>query len=184
MGHRPDLALRRAKYQRWLTTKTVNRRPGLMTRSQLLTGFVAMAACAAVILSAAFSATPTVHAGQAPYPASAQDIPITNHDRVYAAEQYSNTVSVTDPSTNTLLGEIALGEPAPGYFSPLYNGQVLVHGLGFSPDNKTLVVVSIGSNAATFIDTATNTIKHTTYVCRTVTPRGILHTRRQRGLGD
>jgi YVTN family beta-propeller protein len=137
-----------------------------MPRSQLLTGFVAMAACAAVIVSAVFSATPTVRAGQAPYPASAPDIPITNHDRVYAAEQYSNTVSVTDPSTNTLLGEIALGEPAPGYFSPLYIGQVLVHGMGFSPDNKTLVVVSIGSNSATFIDTATNAVKHTTYVGR------------------
>ena len=137
-----------------------------MTRSQLLTGLLAIAASAAVILSATFSATPTVHAGQAPYPASAPDIPITNHDRVYAAEQYSNTVSVTDPSTNTLLGEIALGEPAPGYFSPLYIGQVLVHGMGFSPDNKTLVVVSIGSNSATFIDTATNAVKHTTYVGR------------------
>lgn len=65
-----------------------------------------------------------------------------------------------------LLGEIALGEPAPGYFSPLYKGQVLVHGMGFSPDNKTLVVVSIGPNSATFIDTTTNTIKHTTYVGR------------------
>src|SRR6266850_640213 len=137
-----------------------------MTRSQCLTGFVAMSACAAVILSAALSATPSVHAGQAPYPASAPDIEITNHDRVYAAEQYSNTVSVTDPSTNTLLGEIVLGEPAPGYFSPLYIGQVLVHGMGFSPDNKTLVVVSIGSNSVTFIDTATNAVKHTTYVGR------------------
>src|SRR3979411_2357173 len=166
MGHRPDLALRRAKYQRWLTTKTVNRRPGLMTRSQLLTGFVAMAACAAVIVSAVFSATPTVRAGQAPYAASAPDIPISNHDRVYAAEQYSNTVSVTDPASNTLLGVIRLGQPAPAYFSPLYLGQVLVHGMGFSPDHRTLVVVSIGSNSATFIDTETNAVKHTTYVGR------------------
>ena len=28
------------------------------------------------------------------------------------------------------------------------------------------MVVSIGSNAVTFIDTATNTVKHTTYVSR------------------
>src|SRR5215470_19230597 len=103
-----------------------------MTRSLCLTGFLAMAACAAVIVSAVLSPTATVLAAQAPYSASAQDIPITNHDRVYAAEQYSNTVSATDPSTNTLLGEIALGEPAPGSFSLLYIGQLLVHGMGFS----------------------------------------------------
>src|SRR3979409_1514062 len=38
--------------------------------------------------------------------------------------------------------------------------------MGFSPDHKTIAVVSIGSNSVTFIDTATNTIKHTTYVGR------------------
>ncbi len=112
------------------------------------------------------AASPAAQAGQAPFAASDPDIPITNHDRVYAAEQYSNTVSVTDPSTNTLLGEINLGTPAPGYFSPLYTGQVLVHGMGFSPDHQTLVVVSVGSNSATFVDTATNAVKHTTYVGR------------------
>jgi YVTN family beta-propeller protein len=50
--------------------------------------------------------------------------------------------------------------------SPLYKGQVLVHGLGFSPDRRTLAVVSIASNSVTFIDTATNQVKHTTYVGR------------------
>ncbi len=87
-------------------------------------------------------------------------------DRVYAAEQFSNTVSVTDPVANRLLGVIRLGDPQPGNFSPLYRGQVLVHGLGFSPDHHTLAVVAIGSNGISFIDTATNTIKHTTYVGR------------------
>jgi YVTN family beta-propeller protein len=38
--------------------------------------------------------------------------------------------------------------------------------MGFSPDRKTIAVVSIGSNAVTFIDTATNAVKHTTYVGR------------------
>src|SRR5262249_39751972 len=51
-------------------------------------------------------------------------------------------------------------------FSPLYRGQLLVHGLGFSPDHRTLAVVAIGSNAVNFIDTATNTVKHVTYVGR------------------
>jgi YVTN family beta-propeller protein len=105
-------------------------------------------------------------AGQAPLPAVAPDIPISARDRVYAAEQFSNTVSVVDPSNNTLVGEIRLGDPQPGNFSPLYRGQVLVHGLGFSPDHRTLAVVSIGSNSVSFIDTATNAVKHVTYVGR------------------
>jgi len=105
-------------------------------------------------------------AGQAPGAASAPDIPVSHRDRVYAAEQFSNTVSVTDPADNKLLGVIRLGEPTPANFSPLYRGQVLVHGLGYSPDHRTLAVVSIGSNSVTFIDTGTNAIKHTTYVGR------------------
>ncbi len=105
-------------------------------------------------------------AGQAPGAVSDPDIPVSSKDRVYAAEQFSNTVSVTDPSTNKLLGVIRLGDPQPGNLSPLYRGQVLVHGMGFSPDHRTLAVVSIGSNSVTFIDTATNAVKHTTYVGR------------------
>src|SRR5882724_6585972 len=38
--------------------------------------------------------------------------------------------------------------------------------MGYSPDHKTLAIVSIGSNSVTFIDTATNAIKHVTYVGR------------------
>jgi YVTN family beta-propeller protein len=105
-------------------------------------------------------------AGQAPGAASDPDIPVSHRDRVYSAEQFSNTVSVTDPVDNRLVGVIRLGDPQPGNFSPLYKGQVLVHGMGFSPDHKTIAVVSIGSNSVTFIDTATNAVKHTTYVGR------------------
>jgi YVTN family beta-propeller protein len=105
-------------------------------------------------------------AGQAPGPLSSPDIPISHHDRVYAAEQFSNTVSVTDPVDNKLLGVIKLGDAQPANFSPLYKGQVLVHGMGYSPDHRTLAVVSIGSNSVTFIDTATNAVKHVTYVGR------------------
>ena len=114
----------------------------------------------------ALLAAHTAWAGQAPFAASAADAPISHRDRVYAAEQFSNTVSVTDPVDNKLLGVIRLGDPNPGNFSPLYRGQLLVHGLGFSPDGRTLAVVSIGSNSVTFIDTATNAVKHTTYVGR------------------
>ena len=105
-------------------------------------------------------------AGQAPSAASDPDIPISHQDRVYSAEQYSNTVSVTDPVDNKLLGTIRLGDPLPANLSPLYKGQVLVHGMGFSPDHHTIAVVAIGSNAVNFIDTATNSVKHVTYIGR------------------
>src|SRR5664279_4520074 len=123
--------------------------------------------CVAALLSGSVIAGSTFAlAGQVPAAASAPDIPLSHHDRVYAAEQFSNTVSVTDPADNKLLGVIRLGEPSPTNFSPLYRGQVLVHGMGFSPDHRTIAVVSIGSNSVTFIDTATNAVKHTTYVGR------------------
>src|SRR5262249_5525038 len=77
-----------------------------------------------------------------------------------------NTVSVIDPASNKNLGVIRLGDPQPTNLSPLYRGQLLVHGLGFSPDHRTLAVVSIGSNSVAFIDTATNRVKHVTYVGR------------------
>jgi YVTN family beta-propeller protein len=116
-----------------------------------------------IIAIAALAATASFTSGRA---LAGQEIPVSHRDRVYAAEQFSNTVSVTDPADNRLVGVIRLGDPAPGNFSPLYRGQLLVHGLGFSPDHRTLVVVSIGSNSATFIETATNSVRHVTYVGR------------------
>jgi YVTN family beta-propeller protein len=92
--------------------------------------------------------------------------PLSPQDRVYTADQTSNTVSVYDPATNRLLGVLRLGDVTPQTLSPLYRGQLLVHGLGFAFDHKTLAVVSIGSNSVTFLDTATNAIKHVTYVGR------------------
>jgi YVTN family beta-propeller protein len=118
------------------------------------------------LLTAAVLQMAAAFAGQVPGALSAPNIPITHRDRVYAAEQFSNTISVTDPADNTLLGVIRLGDPSPGNFSPLYRGQLLVHGMGFSPDHRTLVVVSIGSNSVAFIDTNTNAVKHITYVGR------------------
>ncbi|MGC2779702.1 MAG: YncE family protein [Bradyrhizobium sp.] len=118
------------------------------------------------LLASTILACSSAWAGQAPAAASGADIAVSHRDRVYAAEQFSNTVSVTDPVDNKLVGVIRLGDPQPGNFSPLYKGQVLVHGMGFSPDHKTLAIVSIGSNSVTFVDTATNTVKHTTYVGR------------------
>lgn len=87
-------------------------------------------------------------------------------DRVYTADQNSNTVSVINPATNSLLGQIRLGNQRPDILSPLYKGEINVHGLGFSPDHKTLIAISSGSNSVTFIDTATNKVKGTTYIGR------------------
>jgi YVTN family beta-propeller protein len=121
---------------------------------------------AGTVLASSAAAITVSLAGQAPGALAAPDIAISHHDRVYAAEQFSNTVSVSDPVDNKLLGVIRLGDPQPVNFSPLYKGQVLVHGMGYSPDHHTLAVVSIGSNSVTFIDTATNAVKHVTYVGR------------------
>jgi len=107
---------------------------------------------------------PCAFAQQAPW--ARQDIAISGHDRVYAADQTSNTVSVIDPAENKLLGVIRLGDPVPGALSPLYKGQLLVHGLGYSPDAKTLAVVSVASNSVSLIDTATNKVKGVVYVGR------------------
>src|SRR6201987_1360242 len=107
---------------------------------------------------------PCAFAQQAPW--ARPDIPISSHDRVYAADQTSNTGSVIEPAENKLLGVIRLGDPVPGALSPLYKGQLLVHGLGYSPDSKTLAVVSIASNSVTLVDTATNKVKGIVYVGR------------------
>lgn len=119
------------------------------------------------------SCTLPIAAALVALPASAQQVPnaqpdraVSAQDRFYTSDQFSNTVSVIDPSTNTLLGVIKLGDPTPANLSPLYRGQLLVHGMGFSPDRRTLAVVSIGSNSVSFIDTATNAVKHTAYVGR------------------
>lgn len=94
------------------------------------------------------------------------DTPISPADRVYVADQTSNTVSVIAPSANKLLGVIRLGDPVPAALSPLYRGELLVHGLGYSPDSRTLAVVSIASNSVTLIDTTTNRVKGKIYVGR------------------
>src|SRR5713226_8175337 len=94
-------------------------------------------------------------AGQAPGAATAPDVAISHKDRFYTSDQFSNTVSVIDPMDNKLLGVLRLGDTMPGNLSPLYKGQLLVHGMGFSPDHRMLVTVCVLSNSVTFIDTTT-----------------------------
>src|SRR6476646_9626765 len=123
-----------------------------------------MKACLSALVM--LTSTLSAFAGQAPGAADQPDIAVSNRDRFYTSDQFSNTVSVINPASNKLLGVIRLGDPLPGNLSPLYKGQLLVHGMGFSPDHRTIAVVAIGSNAVNFIDTATNSVKHITYVGR------------------
>lgn len=96
-----------------------------------------------------------------------QGAPISSGDRVYTADQSSNTVSVIDPATNEVLGTIALGEArVDGVLGPFDEDQVNVHGLGFSRDGKRLAVIAVTSNAAVVVDTATNKPVQTTYLKR------------------
>ncbi len=135
-------------------------------KRRCFTVLLATAVLVMALLTTTFVTTPTTWAGQVPFgTATSPDIPVSHRDRVYTADQWSNTVTVTDPVDNRLLGVIRLGDPTPANLSPLYYG-VLTHGMGFSPDHRTLLVVSIASNSVAFIDTATNAVKHITYVGR------------------
>ncbi len=75
-----------------------------------------------------------------------------------------------------------LGAPRTEVLSAIYRRQLNVHGLGFSPDHRTLVVVSVGSNSVTFVDTSTNQVKATTYIGR-APHEAFFHARWARGLG-
>ena len=144
-----------------------------MKRRLLTLGFLA---------GVCFAGQTAAWAGQAPGAASDPDIPISHRDRVYAAEQFSNTVSVTDPVDNKLLGVIRLGDPQPGNFSPLYKGQVLVHGMGFSPDHKTH---RGGLDRLQFrhLHRHRDQCGEAHHLCRPLAARGVLHARWQGGLG-
>src|ERR1700692_5136960 len=96
--------------------------------------FYTAIACAALLLELVNPG----FAQQVPYGTNYPNIPISSHDRVYHADQASNTVSVYDPSTNTLLGVISLGGVTPQNLRPLYYSQSLVHGMGFSFGHNTL----------------------------------------------
>jgi YVTN family beta-propeller protein len=96
--------------------------------------------------------------------------PISANDRVYTADQDSNTVTVINPKTDTVLGTIALGKPRmdtdADVLGAMYDGQIDVHGLGFSRDGRYLDVVDVTTNAVHVIDTATNKVLHTIYLGR------------------
>src|SRR5258708_33447771 len=82
----------------------------------------------ALLTTTTLVTTPSAWAGQVPFgTATSPDIPVSHRDRVYTADQWSNTVTVTDPVDNKLLGVIRLVDPTPANLSPLYYVQLLVH---------------------------------------------------------
>lgn len=85
-------------------------------------------------------------------------------DRVFTANEDSNTVTVIDPETNTVEATVDLTgfdprapfDPTKPPFSmhhkPLYNGAIDVHGMNASPDGKLIAVTARGSSNVYLID--------------------------------
>src|ERR671934_2759548 len=95
---------------------------------------------------------------QAPALPGAQ--PISGRDRVYTADQTSNTVTVINPATDEVLGTLAMGaQRLDGLLGARYYGEMDTHGLGFSPDGSVLDVINVTTNSAVLVDAATNTIR-------------------------
>ncbi|MCW2929327.1 MAG: family beta-propeller repeat protein, partial [Actinomycetia bacterium] len=112
--------------------------------------------------------TPRGGVTQAPALRGAQ--PISGNDRVYTADQDSNTVTVINPKTDTVLGTIPFGavrmDTNADVLGAMYNGEIDVHGLGFSRDGRYLDVIDVTTNAVHVVDTATSKVVKTIYVAR------------------
>jgi YVTN family beta-propeller protein len=110
------------------------------------------------------------HPGVTEPPALPGAQPISGNDRVYTADQDSNTVTVIDPKTDTVLGTIPMGavrlDTNADVLGAMYNGQIDVHGLGFSRDGRYVNVMDVTTNAVHVIDTATSKVIRTIYVGR------------------
>jgi YVTN family beta-propeller protein len=96
--------------------------------------------------------------------------PISANDRVYTADQDSNTVTVINPKTNTVLGTIPFGkvrlDTNADVLGAMYDGEIDVHGLGFSRDGRYLDVIDVTTNAVHVVDTSSNKVLHTIYLGR------------------
>jgi YVTN family beta-propeller protein len=120
-----------------------------------------------VLLFLGFAVHPWTAQGIVQAPALPGAQPISPADRVYTADQVSNTVTVINPFTLEVLGTIALGRSRlQNLFSPLYFGEINTHGLGFSPDGSRLAAIHVTTNSAVVIRTADNRIENTFYLGR------------------
>ena len=118
----------------------------------------------AVSLTGALALAQQARGGGTPQPPALSGPALSARDRVYTADQTSNTVTVINPATNAVIGQIPLGHPRPGVLGALDDMQVNVHGLGFSPDGRYLDVISNASNGVTIIRTRDNTVMGTVYL--------------------
>jgi len=103
---------------------------------------------------------------------AAQPAPIEAEDRVFIANEDSNTISVIDPRSNTVDTTINLTsfdeDPRPPFrfvtggatpthaamiHKPLYHGAIDVHGVVPSPDSRLLATAGRGSSNVYLIDT-------------------------------
>ena len=77
-------------------------------------------------------------------------------DRVYTADEVSNTVTVIDPKENKVVGFISLGGSHPQHRSYYLNpAQMNVHGVDVAKTKKILAVTSNLSNSVVIVDTET-----------------------------
>lgn len=102
------------------------------------------------------------------------DSPATSKDRVFICNEDSNTLSVIDPSSNTILGTVNLtsfdedprppfrfvtGGVAPTHAAminkPLYHGAIAIHGAAPSPDSRLIATTGRGTSNVYLIDTET-----------------------------
>lgn len=110
-------------------------------------------------------AVDAVTARQAPALPGAQAI--AAGDRVYTADQSSNTVTVISPAEEKVLGTITLGaQRIEKNMAPVDQHEENVHGLGFARDGSAVSVVSVSSNAVQVLDPVTNKVQTTAYVGR------------------
>lgn len=110
------------------------------------------------------------HLAQAQAPGGTAAVEV--NDRVFIANEDSNTISVIDPRTNTVDTTINLTsfdeDPRPPFrfvtggvvpthaamiHKPLYHGAIDIHGVVPSPDGKLLATAGRGSSNLYFIDT-------------------------------
>jgi YVTN family beta-propeller protein len=91
----------------------------------------------------------------------------SSRDRVYTGDQSSNTITVVDPGTNTVLGTIYIGDSRlTDDLNPQYVRAANSHGLGFSRDGKYIVSLSTLTNTVNVIRTVDNTIVSQTHCNR------------------
>ncbi len=88
------------------------------------------------------------------------NIDIDHKDRVYSAGA-PGFVSVTDPSSNTLLGVIALPDGEASKAGLHADDAAASPSFGYAPNGRTLAVASQTSGHVTFFDTQTNAVVHT-----------------------